>query len=110
MQAWSLGVCLASITVAIPLWLVRHDLWSLPFYVTGAIALMVHRIGDSVESVRKRKEIQAGYTTLKNGPADVDHVDARSHRLIRFADEVLAEDVYQFRLKAVRGESGHRNN
>lgn len=106
-DSWSLGVCFGSLAVAVPLWLMHYDLWTLPFYVISVTALLVSRFIDPMESSRAHKEAKAGYTTLRSGANDVDLVDVRSRQLIRFAHEVVSEDELRLRLQMVRGEMGH---
>jgi hypothetical protein len=103
-ESWSLGVCFGSLGVAVPLWLLHYDLWTLPFYAISAIALLVSRFVDPMERSRAHKEATAGYTTLRSGANDVDLVDDRSRQLIRFAHEVVSEDELRLRLRMVRGE------
>nr|BFF20559.1 hypothetical protein GCM10025730_40800 [Promicromonospora thailandica] len=101
-ESWALGICLASLVVAVPLWASRLDLWSFPFYIVSVLALAVKRTADSMERAAVAREAKAGYTTLKSGPPDVDYVDSRTGRLVRYANEVVAPEEVDERLQAVR--------
>jgi hypothetical protein len=103
LETWSLGCCITSVAVAVSLWLWVDSLWALPFYVISAIALMVNRTADPMERSRTQKELRAGYTTLGDGPREVDQVDARSRHVIRLADETIRDDELRERMRLVRG-------
>jgi hypothetical protein len=103
LEWWALGVCFGSLGIAVPLWLLHYGLWSLPFYVISAIALLTRQTADPFERLRTRKEILAGYTTLKSGPIDVEFVDTKSGQIIRFANEAVSDDELKARLRIVRG-------
>jgi hypothetical protein len=107
LEWWALGVCFGSLGVAVALWLLHYDLWSLPFYLISAIALLVRQTADPFERLRTRKEILAGYTSLKKGPTDVELVDIKSDQIIRFANEVISDDELKVRIRTVRGEVDH---
>lgn len=106
LESWSLGVCFGSLGIAVPLWLLHYDLWTLPFYVLSALALLVNKTVDPMERSRTQKEASAGYTTLRSGSNDLDLVDDRSSYIVRLANEAVSESELRRRLRIVRGESG----
>lgn len=106
LESWSLGVCFGSLGIAVPLWLLHYDLWTLPFYVLSALALLVNKTVDPMERSRTQKEASAGYTTLRSGSNDLDLVDDRSSYIVRLANEAVSESELRRRLRIVRGEPG----
>jgi hypothetical protein len=54
-------------------------------------------------SVRKRRELRAGYTTVTNQYPDVDQVDPRTGHVVRLAvEEPLSRPEYLRRISLIR--------
>ena len=89
------------------LWGVDQPLLAAVVALPGAVGVSVGRLLDSMAGTRATREHAASYTTLVEGtgPADVEHVDPRTGRLVSFAGEDLSRDERRARVAAVRADA-----
>lgn len=115
-QDWCLGIGLVCLVAGLVLlWGADQGFLAMFFVLPGAAAVSTARILGSVADTRESREYAAGYTTLVQGtgPADMEHVDPRTGRLVSFASEDLTDAERRTRVAAIRADArlgiGHPN-
>lgn len=82
--------------------------WGSPILMTVVALLLIDAIffipGVLIRlSVRKRREVRAGYTTVTNQYPEVDQIDPKTGRIVRLAgEETLNRDEYLSRIGLIR--------
>lgn len=98
-------VCL--VLALVLLWGVDEPLLAGLAAAPGVLGTTIGRVVLSVASTREAREAAAGYTTRAQGAgsADVEHVDARTGRLVSFAGEDLSDAERRARVAAIRADA-----
>lgn len=107
-QSWCLGIGMACAVVALALlWVADQPILAAVVGLPGAIGVTAARTLAPTASTREAREHAAGYTTLVKGtgPADVEHVDPRTGRLVSFAGEELTDAERRARVAAIRADA-----
>jgi hypothetical protein len=105
---WLLWPGMACLVLAmVLLWGVDQPLAAGLVAVPGLVGVTTGRVVLSVASTREAREHAAGYVTRVRGtgPADVEHVDPRTGRLVSFAGEDLTGAERRSRVEAVRADA-----
>jgi len=107
-DGWCLGIGMVCLVVAMALlWVADQPILAAVVALPGAIGVMAARTLGSMAGTRAAREHAAGYTTLVQlrGPADVEHVDSQTGRLVSFAGEDLTVAERRARVAAIRAEA-----
>jgi hypothetical protein len=81
-------------------------------FLTGVMVLVLLDILYLVfivvwSSIRKRREVRAGYTTVANQYREVEQIDPKTGRIVRLAgEELLTRDEYLRRVALIREFNG----
>ncbi|MDR7382715.1 hypothetical protein [Promicromonospora iranensis] len=105
---WLLWPGMACLVLALVLlWGVDQPLPAGLVAVPGIVGVTTGRVVLSVASTREARERAAGYVTRirGTGPADVEHVDPQTGRLVSFAGEDLTGAERRSRVEAVRADA-----
>ena len=104
---WCLGVGMVCLVVGLVLlWIADQPILAAVCVLPGALGVTAGRALDGFAGTREAREHTAGYATLVpgTGPADVEHVDPRTGRLVSFAGEDLTEAERRARVAAIRAD------
>lgn len=107
-ESWSLGTGLVCVVLGmVLLWGEDQSFLAFLCIVPGGAGVMLARTLDGTARTRVAREHAAGYITLVRGtgPADVEHVDARTGRLVSFAGEDLTDAERRARVAAIRADA-----
>lgn len=107
-DGWCLGIGMVCLIVGLALlWVADQPILAAVVALPGMLGVMGSRILDTMTHTREARERAAGYTTLAEGvgPADVEHVDPRTGRLVSFAGEDLSDAERRARLAAIRTDA-----
>ncbi|MEV0951787.1 hypothetical protein [Promicromonospora sp. NPDC050249] len=106
-QDWCLGIGMVCLVAGLVLWGADQAFLAMFFVLPGATAVSTARMLGSVADTRGAREYAAGYTTLVQGtgPADLEHVDPRTGRLVSFAGEDLTDAERRARVAAIRSDA-----
>jgi hypothetical protein len=107
-DGWCLGIGMACCVVALALlWVADQPILAALVGLPGAIGVTVSRALGTAGGTREARERAAGYVTLVQGtgPADLEHVDPRTGRLVSFAGEGLTDAERRARVAAIRSDA-----
>lgn len=106
-QDWCLGIGMVCLVVGVVLLGADQGFLSMLFVVPGASGVSTARILGTIANTRGSREHAAGYITLVQGtgPADVEHLDPRTGRLVSFAGEDLSDAERRARVAAIRADA-----
>ncbi|GAA2217253.1 hypothetical protein GCM10010413_00710 [Promicromonospora sukumoe] len=105
---WFLGIGMGCLVVGLVLlWVADEPVLAAVVALPGALGVLAGRVLDTMSGTRAAREHAAGYATLLpgTGPADVEHVDHRTGRLVSFAGEDLTRADRRARVAAIRADA-----
>lgn len=108
-DGWCLWIGMACCVVALVLlWGADQPVLAALVGLPGAIGVTASRALGTMARTRETREHAAAYITFVQGtgPADVEHVDPRTGRLVSFAGEDLTDAERRARVAAVRADAG----